>query len=144
MAVFLFYKLWEKCYPKSYKCVIIQQGKKTLSSQSSFEHNGMDICDQSLESLEEKKGGAHFMQAWFRRICKPYTKGWTAGKLTWCEPTRDHLDYRWWDSIQRSSPKNTGRAKTPSTLGLEKFEYRHTLWELVHSDTSPLGTCQKS
>ena len=30
MAVFSFYKLWEKCYPKSYKCVIIQQGKKNF------------------------------------------------------------------------------------------------------------------
>ena len=68
MAVFSFYKLWEKCYPKSYKCVIIQQGKKTSSSQYlSFEHDGMEICDQCLESLEEKKGAAHFMQAWYQK-----------------------------------------------------------------------------
>ena len=40
--------------------------KKTSTSQyQSFEHNGMEICDQQrLEKLEEKKGGAHFMQAW--------------------------------------------------------------------------------
>ena len=28
----------------------------------------MEICDQKrLESLEEEKGGAHFMQAWYHR-----------------------------------------------------------------------------
>ena len=27
----------------------------------------MEICDQSLESLEEKKGAAHFMQAWYQK-----------------------------------------------------------------------------
>ena len=43
--------------------------KKTSTSQyQSFEHNGMEICDQQrLESLEEKKGGAHFMQAWHQK-----------------------------------------------------------------------------
>ena len=46
------------------------QGKnKTSTSQyQSFKHNGMEICDQQkLESLEKKKGGAHFMQAWHRK-----------------------------------------------------------------------------
>ena len=44
-------------------CIIIQQDCKV-----SFEHNGMEICDQQrLESLEEKKGGAHFMQAWHQK-----------------------------------------------------------------------------
>ena len=44
--------------------------KKTSTSQyQSFEHNGMEICDQQrLESLEEKTGGAHFMQARHQRI----------------------------------------------------------------------------
>ena len=43
--------------------------KKTSTSQyQSFEHNGMEICDQQrLESLEKKKGGAHFMQAWHQK-----------------------------------------------------------------------------
>ena len=27
----------------------------------------MEVCDQSLESIEEKKGGAHFMQAWYQK-----------------------------------------------------------------------------
>ena len=47
----------------------LQGKKKTSTSQyQSFEHNGMEICDQQrLESLEEKKGGAHFMQAWHQK-----------------------------------------------------------------------------
>ena len=53
-------------------CVIIQQDckvkKKTSTSQcQSFEHNGIEICDQQRsENLEEKKGGVHFMQAWYQ------------------------------------------------------------------------------
>ena len=46
------------------------QGKKKTSTSryQSFEHNGMEICDQQrLESLEKKKGGAHFMQAWHQK-----------------------------------------------------------------------------
>ena len=28
----------------------------------------MEICDQKwMESLDEKKGGAHFMQAWYQK-----------------------------------------------------------------------------
>ena len=46
----------------------------------SFEHKGMGISYQKkLESLEEKKGGAHFKQAWCRKDL-PYTKGGPAGK----------------------------------------------------------------
>ena len=43
--------------------------KKTSTSQyQSFEHNGMEICDQQrLGSLEKKNGGAHFMQAWHQQ-----------------------------------------------------------------------------
>ena len=37
-----------------------------------------------------------------RRICKLYSKGRSTGKLSWCEPTRDQLDYRLRDNIQRS------------------------------------------
>ena len=37
--------------------------EKTSTSQyQSFEHNGREMCDQQrLQSLEEKKAGAHFM-----------------------------------------------------------------------------------
>ena len=40
----------------------LQGKKKTSSSQyQSFEHNGMET-NRRLESLEEEKGGVHFMQ----------------------------------------------------------------------------------
>ena len=46
----------------------LQGKKKTSSSQyQSFEHNGMET-NQRLESLEEKKGGVHFMQVRFKKI----------------------------------------------------------------------------
>ena len=47
-----------------------RQGKKksSTSQYQSFEHDGMEICDQQrLKSLEEKKDGAHFMQAWHQK-----------------------------------------------------------------------------
>ena len=77
-----------------------------------------------------------------RRISKLYSKGRPAGKLTWCELSRDHLDYRWRDTIQRSSPKNTGRAKRVNTLHLEKC-FLDTLWELVHSIPHHLENVRK-
>ena len=64
-----------------------------------------------------------------RRIWKLYSKGRPGGKLTWCEPPRDHLDCRWQENIQRSSPQITGRAKAVTTPCLD------TLWVLVHSIT---------
>ena len=72
-----------------------------------------------------------------------YTKGRPAGKRTWCEHSRDHLDYRWWDNIQRSSPQNTGWAKTAITLRLEKCENKHALGNRTFY-TSPLRKCKKT
>ena len=49
----------------------------------SFELNGMDICEQQkLESLEEKKAVHTSYRHGVRRICKLYTNGRPAGKLT--------------------------------------------------------------
>ena len=124
----------------------LQGKKKTSTSQyQSFEHNGMDICDQQrLESLEEKKGGAHFMQTWHQKNLQTlYQRTVPAGKLTWCEPSSNHLDYRWWDNIQRSSPQNTGPAKTATTLHLENCEFRYAIGTRTFY-TSPLRKCQKS
>ena len=47
----------------------LQGKKKTSTSQyRSFEHNGTEIFDkQRLESLEEEKGGSHFIQAWHQK-----------------------------------------------------------------------------
>ena len=146
MAVFFFFNnMCEKCYQKicRYMCnnSIRQKGKKKtkfiFTISISFELNGMDICEQQkLESLEEKKAVHTSYRHNVRRICKLYTNRRPAGKLTWCEPPRDHLDYRWRDNIQRSSPQNTGLAKTVTTLRLEKFEFRHAL-EACTLYTSP-------
>ena len=49
----------------------------------SFELNGMDICEQQKqESLEEKKALHTSYRHGVRRICKLYTNGRPAGKLT--------------------------------------------------------------
>ena len=92
----------------------------------------MKIYDQQrLESLEEKK--ATHMQTWCQKDLKLESEGRPASKLTWCEPSGDHLDYRWRENIQRTSPQITERAKTMTKLRLKKCVLRHTLWELVHS-----------
>ena len=101
-----------------------------------------DMWPKEVGKPCEEKGGAHFMQAWYQ-ICKLCTKVRPACKLMWFEHSRDRLDYCWWDNIQRSSSKNTGRAKTASTLRLEKCEFIDTLWELVHSIPHRLENVRK-
>ena len=146
-----FHKLCEKCYRKSCKYIRntdstrLQGKKKTSTSQyQSFEHNGMEICDQQrLNSLKRKKAVHISCRHGIRRICKLYTKGRPAGKLTWCESSSNHLDYRWWGNIQTSSPQNTGLAKTATTLHLGNCEFRHAMGARTFY-TSPLRKCQKS
>ena len=125
-------------------CVIILQDrkvKKNSTSQYQSFYNGMKIYDQQrLECFEEKKA-KHVHGV--RRIWKLYSIGRPAGILTWCEPLRDHLDYRWREDIQRSSPKITGLAKAVTTLRLVKCVFRHTLGGRTFY-TSPLKKCQKT
>ena len=96
-------------------CVIIPQNRKVKKFQlhiidQSFEYNSMGISyPKKLESLEEKKAVHTSCKHGVRGIYQLYTKGGPAGKLTWCETPKDHLDYRRRDNIQRSSPQNTGR-----------------------------------
>ena len=61
----------------------LQRKKKTSTSQyQSFKHSGMEICDQQrLVSLEEKKGGAHFMHAWHQRNLQTFYQR-TTGRQT--------------------------------------------------------------
>ena len=63
-----------------------QKGKKILTLRyrdQSFEHNGMGISYQKkLESLEEKKAVHTSCRHGVSGICKLYTKGGPAGKLT--------------------------------------------------------------
>ena len=144
-----FHKLCEKYYQKSCKYMpnnsTKQKGKKfqLYIIDQSFEHNCKGITYQKkLESLEEKKAVHTSCKHGVRRICQLYTKGGPAGKLMWCEPPRDHLDYRRRDNIQRSSPQNTGRAKTVTTLRLEECDFGHALGARTFY-TSPLRKCQK-
>ena len=131
-------------------CVIFPHNRKLKKFQlhiidESFEHNAMGISYQKkkLQSLEEKKVVHTSCKHGVRRICQLYTKGGPAGKLMWCEPPRDHLDYRRRDNIQRSSPQNTGRAKTVTTLRLEECDFGHALGARTFY-TSPLRKCQKT
>ena len=145
-----FHQLCEKYHRKS--CTYMrndstkQKGKKFPLHivDQSFEHNSMGIRHRKkLESLEQKKAVHTSCKHGVRRICQLYTKGGPAGKLTWCEPPRDHLDYRWWNNIQRLSPQNTGRAKTVTTLRLEECDFGHALGARTFY-TSPLRKCQKT
>ena len=114
-------------------CVIIPQKRKVKKFQlhiidQSFKHNGMGISYQiKVGSLEEKKAVHPSCKHGVRRICQLYTKGGPADKLMLCELPRDHLNYRRRDKIQISSPQNTGRAKTVTTLRLEECDFGHAL-----------------
>ena len=130
-------------------CVIIQQDWKVkrklqlhnikVSSTTVWRY----VTNKGWKALKRKKAVHTSCRHGIRRICKLYTKGRPAGKLTWCEPSSNHLDYRWWDNIQRSSPQNTGLAKTATTLHLENCEFRHAMGARTFY-TSPLRKCQKS
>ena len=145
------HKMCEKYCRKSCKYMrnnsTKQKGKKISTSHYRSKFRAQRYRDKLPKKVGKpwrEKGGAHFMQVYgVRRICQFYTKGGPAGKLTWCEPPRDHLDYRRRDNIQRSSPQNTGRAKTVTTLRLEECDFGHALGARTFY-TSPLRKCQKT
>ena len=101
------------------------------------------VTNKGWKALKRKKAVHTSCRHGIRRICKLYTKGRPAGKLTLCELSNNHLGYRWWDNIQRSSPHNTGLAKTATTLHLENCEFRHAMGARIFY-TSPPRKCQKS
>ena len=145
-----FHKLCEKYSRKSRKYMrnnsTKQKGKKNSTSRYRSKFRAQrygDKLPKKVESLEEKKAVHTSCKHGVRRICQLYTKGGPAGKLMWCEPPRDHLDYRRRDNIQRSSPQNTGRAKTVTTLRLEECDFGHALGTRTFY-TSPLRNCQKT
>ena len=120
-----FHKLCEKYYRKSCKYM-----RNNSTKQKG--NNGMGISYQKkLESIEEKTAEHTSCSHGVRRICQLYTKGGLAGKFTWFEPPRDHLDYRRRDNIQRSSPQNTGWARQWLLLAWKNVTL-DTLRELVH------------
>ena len=132
MAVF--FKMCEKCYRKSCSiCVMNLQGRKVKKKKINFTkwkfraQRYEEIWPAKVGKPWREKGGAHA-----DRIRRLYCKGRPASKLTWCEPSGDHLDYLWLENTQRTSPQITGRAKAMTMLRLEKCNL-DTLWELVHS-----------
>ena len=138
-----FHKLCEKYYRKSCKYMRNNSTKQKGKKISTSHYRSKFRAQQYVESLEEKKAVHPSCKHGVRRICQLYTKGGPAGKLTWCEPPRDHLDYRRRDNIQRSSPQNTGRAKTVTTLRLEECDFGHASGARTFY-TSPLRKCQKT
>ena len=138
-----FHKLCEKYYRKSCKYMRNNSTKQKGKKISTSHYRSKFRAQQYVESLEEKKAVHPSCKHGVRRICQLYTKGGPAGKLMWCEPPRDHLDYRRRDNIQRSSPQNTGRAKTVTTLRLEECDFGHASGARTFY-TSPLRKCQKT
>ena len=129
-------------------CIIIPQNRKVKKIQlhvidQSFEHNGMGISYQKKLKALKRKRRCTLHASMVRRICQLYTKGGPAGKPTWCERPRNHLDYHRRDNTQRSSPQYTGRAKTVTTLRLEECDFGHALGARTFY-TSPLRKCQKT
>ena len=150
MAVF-FNIVCEKCYRKCCRYMrnkpTRQKGKKKKLQLHNIKASSITVwryvTNEGWKALKRKKVVHTSWWHGIRRICKLYTKGRPDGKLTWREFSRDHLDYRWWDNMQRSSPQKTVRAKTVTTLRLKKCELRHALGARTFY-TSPLNRCQKS
>ena len=144
-----FYKLCKKCYRKS--CKYMRNNSTTLKGEKKLQLNNIKVSSTTVmwptkvgkPWREKRRCTLHAGMASEEFANFNYTKGRPAGKLTWYEHSRDHLDYRWWDNIQRFSPQNTGRAKTAITLRLQKCEYRHVLGARTFY-TSPLGKCTKT
>ena len=138
----------EKCYRKTCKYMrnnfTRQKGKKKLqlhnikvSSTTVWRY----MTSKGWKALKRKR--RRTCRQGVRRIWKLYSKGRRAGKLTWCEPPRDHLDCRWQENIQRSSPQITGQAKAVTTPCLEKCVFRHSLSAGTFYN-SPHRKCQKT
>ena len=142
--------VWEMFNRKSckYMCnnFTKQKGKKFQLHiiDQSFGHNGMGISYQKKVGKPwREKGGAHFMQAWCQKDLPTLYQRRTGRQTHVMWTPRDHLDYRRRDNIQRSSPQNTGRAKTVTTLRLEECDFGHALGARTFY-TSPLRKCQKT
>ena len=134
-----FHKLCEKYYRKSCKYMrnnsTKQKGKKISTSHYRSKFRAQRYGDKLPKKVGKpwrEKGGAHFMQAWCQKDLPTLYQ-----KRSGC-----HLDYHRQDNIQRSSPQNTGRAKTVTTLRLEECDFGHALGARTFY-TSPLRKCQK-
>ena len=138
----------EKCYRKS--CNIMRNKSKRQNGKKKLQLHNIKVSSTTVWRYVTSKGWKALKRKkrrtcryGVRRIWKLYSKGRPASKLTWCEPSGDHLDYRWRENIQRTSPQITGRAKAVTMLRLEKCVFRHTLGARTFY-TSPLRKCQKT
>ena len=120
--------------------------KKTSTSQyQSFEHNGMEICDQQrLESLEEKKGGAHFMQAWHQKnlqtlIIPKDDQPANSGDMNTLETIWIIVDET---TYKDSAPKTLDELRQRLRFACKNVNI-DTLWELVHSIPRRLENVRK-
>ena len=135
-----FHKMCEKYYRKSCKYMRNNSTKQKGKKISTSHYRSKFRAQQYVESLEEKKAVHPSCKHGVRRICQPRRTG-RQTHVMWTP--RDHLDYRRRDNIQRSSPQNTGRAKTVTTLRLEECDFGHALGARTFY-TSPLRKCQKT
>ena len=129
-------------------CVIIPQNRKVRKVSTSHYRSKFraqrygDKLPKKVGKPWRTKGGAHVMQAWCRNDLQTSYQTRTGRQTHVMWTPRDHLDYRRRDNIQRSSPQNTGRAKTVTTLRLEECDFGHALGARTFY-TSLLRKCQK-
>ena len=105
----------------------------------------METCDQKkLESLEAKKGGAHFMQAW-------YQKNFANFVLQDYRPanSRDvNTLETFWIIVDEATYKDPAPKTLDELRQRLRFAWKNahldTLWELVHSIPHRLKKCQKA
>ena len=135
-----FHKMCEKYYRKSCKYMRNNSTKQKGKKISTSHYRSKFRAQQYVKSLEEKKAVHPSCKHGVRRICQPRRTG-RQTHVMWTP--RDHLDYRRRDNIQRSSPLNTGQAKTVTTLRLEECDFGHALGARTFY-TSPLRKCQKT
>ena len=145
-----FHKLCEKYYRKSCKYMCNnstkQKGKKISTSHYRSKLRAQRYRDNLPKKVGKpcrEKAGAHFTQAWCQKDLPTFYQRRTDRQTHVMWTARDHLDYRRRDNIQRSSPKNIGRAKTVTTLRLEECDFGHALGDRTFY-TSMLSKCQKT
>ena len=125
-----------------------QKGKKISTSQYRSKFRAQRVrygekLPKKVGKPRREKGGAPFMQARCPKDLSTLYQRRTGRQTHVMLTPRDHLDYRRRDNIQRSSPKNIGRAKTVTTLRLEEYDFGHALGTLTFY-TSPLRKCRKT
>ena len=128
-----FHKMCEKYYRKSCKYMrnnsTKQKGKKNSTSHYRSKFRAQRYGDKLPKKVGKpwrEKGGAPFVQAWCQKDFPTLYQRRTGRQTHVMWTPRDHLDYRRRDNIQRSSPKNIGRAKTVTTLRLEECDFGST------------------